>query len=136
MKKNPLNQGILAENFAGIGPVTRALVRTRALELALINGRSAHEVSQPDWDQARRELAGGPALEGKEAVLESAPESLRWNPIPGSPGHQAPESPSEDEDEEGRSETEQLVDQGVEEAEHDQMLEAAKAAAKKDRLEP
>ena len=135
MKKNPLNQGILAENFSGIGPVTRAMVRARAIELALINGRTAHQVSEPDWDQARRELAGGSDLDAKEVLLESAPESLRWDPVPGSPGHQAPESPSEDEDDEGRSETEQLVDQGVEDAEHDQMLQAARAAEKKDQRE-
>jgi hypothetical protein len=136
MKKNPVSKGILAENFTGIGPVTRAMVHTRALELALINGRTAREMSQSDWEQARRELAGGSDLDAKEVILESAPESLRWDPVPGSRGHQAPESPSEDEDEEGRSETEQLVDQGVAEAEHDQMLQAAKDAEKKDRTAP
>ena len=136
MKKNHLSQGILAEKFTGIGPVTRPMVRARAIELAIINGRTSHEMSQADWDQAQRELAGGSDLDAKQTLLESAPESLRWDPVPGSPGHQAPESPSEDEDEEGRSETEQLVDQGVEEAEHDQMLQAAKAAEKKDRREP
>lgn len=136
MKKNPVSKGILSENFTGIGPVTRAMVRARAIELALINGRTAHEMSQTDWEQARRELAGGSDLDAKEVILESAPESLRWDPVPGSPGHQAPESPSEDEDEEGRSETEQLVDQGVEEAEHDQMLQAAREAEKKNRREP
>ena len=135
MKKNPVSKGILAENFAGVGPVTRAMVHTRAVELALINGRTAHAMSQNDWDQAWRELAGGSDLDAKEILLESAPESLRWNPVPGSSGHQAPESPSEDEDEEGRSETEQLVDQGVEDAEHDQMLQAARAAEKKDQRE-
>jgi hypothetical protein len=38
-------------------------------------------------------------------------------------------------DDEGRSETEQLVDQGSEEAEHDRMLEAARETEKTD-LEP
>jgi hypothetical protein len=48
--------------------------------------------------------------------------------MPGSTGSKAPESISEDEDSEGRSETEQLVEQGVEEAGHDQMFQAARAA--------
>ena len=136
MEKNPLSKGVLTENFTGIGPVTRGMVRERAVELAAINGRSAPEVSKSDWEQAKRELAGAPAGDPKEALLESAPESQRWDPLPGSPGHQAPESPSEDEDDEGRSETEQLVAGGVEEAEHDQMLQAAREAEKKDRREP
>ena len=136
MEKNPLNKGVLTENFTGIGPVARGMVRERAVELAIINGRSASEVSKSDWEQAKRELAGEPDADPKEAILESAPESLRWNPVPGSPGHQAPESPNEDEDDEGRSETEQLVAGGVEEAEHDQMLQAARDAEKKDRREP
>ena len=36
-------------------------------------------------------------------------------------------------DDEGRSESEQLVEQGVEEADHDQMLQAAKATLGNDR---
>ena len=136
MKKNPLTKGLITENFTGIGPVARGMVRERAVELAIINGRSAAEVSKADWEQAKRELAGEPDADPKDAILESAPESLRWNPVPGSPGHQAPESPNEDEDDEGRSETEQLVAGGVEEAEHDQMLQAARDAEKKERREP
>ena len=29
MDKNPLNKGVLTENFVGIGPVTRAMVHAR-----------------------------------------------------------------------------------------------------------
>ena len=84
------------------------------------------------------QLAALPALavQVTREVIDSMPESQRWNPIPGSAGRQAAESSNEDEDDEGRSETEQLVDQGVDEAEHEQMLEAAREAAKKDRREP
>ena len=132
MNTNPLKQGVLTENSAGIGTVTRKMVRKRAIELAVINGRAARDVSKSDWDQARRELTGEPDMDPKEAVLESAPESERWDPVPGSTGHKAPESPREDEDAEGRSEGEQLVEQGVAEAEHDQMLQAARESAKQD----
>ena len=83
---------------------------------------------QAEYEQAKRELTGESDIDHQEAVLESFPESKRWDPVPGSSGHQAPESPPEDEDEDGRSEAAQLVDQGVQEAEHDQMLQAAKAA--------
>jgi len=136
MEKNPLNKGVLTENSVGIGPVTYAMVHARARELALIAGRPPPHVAQVDYDQAKRELTGEPVIDPPEAMLESIPESERWNPVPGSSGHQAPESPSEDEDDEGRSESEQLAEEGVGEAEHDQMLQAARAAAKNDRLEP
>ena len=56
--------------------------------------------------------------------------------MPGSTGHMAPESSDEDEDAEGRSEGERLVEEGVSEAEHDQMLQAAREAAKQDKREP
>ena len=132
MDTNPLNKGVITENSTGIGTVTRKMVRERARELALIEGRVPPQVLQVDYEQAQRELTGGADLDPQEAVGESAPESERWDAIPGSTGRKAPESPSEDEDDEGRSEGEQLVEQGVAEAEHDQMLQAAKAAAKKD----
>jgi hypothetical protein len=64
----------------------------------------------------------------KDAFLEALPESKRWDPLPGSEGRQAPESPSEDEDAEGRSETERLVDDGIEAAEREQVNAARRAA--------
>ena len=133
--KQPLKQGILTENSTGIGTVTRKMVRERAAELAVIDGRLAHEASKSDWEQAKRELTGGSDIEPEEATLESVPESERLDPVPGSTGHKAPESSDEDEDDEGRSESEKLVEEGVQEAEHDQMLQAARAAAKKDKEE-
>lgn len=130
MDKNPLNQGVLTENFIGIGSVTGEMIHTRASELALIAGRVPPQIAQSDYDQARRELAGGPDSDRRETILESLPETARWDPVPGSAGRQTPESPSEDEDAEGRSETEQLVDEGSEEAQRDQMLQAARTAEK------
>jgi hypothetical protein len=126
MKKNPLKEGALTENSAGIGTVTRKMVRDRAIELAAINGRSAHEVSKSDWEQAKRELTGNSDMDSKEAVLESAAESDRWDPVPGSTGHKVPVASGEDEDEEGRSDDERLVDEGVGEAEHDQRRQATR----------
>ena len=58
------------------------------------------------------------------------PESERWDPVPGSTGHKVPVAPSEDEDEEGRSDNERLVEEGVEEAEREHMVQAAREAAK------
>ncbi len=135
MNKNPLNKGILTENAVGIGTVTRGMVRERAVELALINGNAARDVSKVDWEQAKRELTGGPEIDPEEMALESIPESERWDPVPGSIGHQVPDSLGEDEDSEGRSESAQLVEEGIKEAEHDQMLQAARAAQEEDKEE-
>jgi hypothetical protein len=77
MKTNPLKEGALTENSAGLGTVTRKLVRKRAVELAVINGRSAQEVSKSDWEQAKRELTGEPDTDPNETALDSAPESQR-----------------------------------------------------------
>ena len=131
MNTNPQKQGVLTENSTGLGTVNRQLLRERAVELAVINGRAAHDVSKSDWEQAKRELTGQQDMDPKTAVLEAAPESERWDPLPGSIGHKVPAAASEDEDEEGRSDNAKLVEDGIAEAEHDQMLQAGKAAAKK-----
>jgi hypothetical protein len=136
MEKNPLNKGVLTRNSAGIGPVTREMVQARTRELALIAGRVPSHVTQADYQQAKRELTGESDADRQDALLDSLPEAKRWDPVPGSAGHQAPESPSEDEDDEGRNESAQLVNEGVNEAERDQMLQAARAAGKKDRPVP
>jgi len=44
----------------------------------------------------------------------------------GSTGNQVPEIPGDDEDEEGRSNSERLVEKGIDEAAHDQKRQAAK----------
>jgi hypothetical protein len=125
MNKNPLKQGVLTENSAGIGTVTPKMVRERAVELAVINGRVARDVSKSDWDQARRELTGETDTDPKDAVLESAPESARWDPVPGSEGSKVSVAPSADEDDEGRSDNERLVEEGIAGAEEDQMHQAS-----------
>jgi hypothetical protein len=126
MKTNPLKEGDISENSAGIGTVTGKMVRERAIELAVIDGHSAKDVSKADSDQAKRELTGEPDVDPQEAALESSPESERWDPASGSTGHKVPEAPSEDEDEEGRSDDERLVEEGVAEAELDQRVQASK----------
>jgi hypothetical protein len=126
MKTNPLKDGALTVNSVGIGPVTRKMVRIRALELAFIDGRTAQEVSPSDWEQAKRELTGATDIDPKEEVLESAPDSERWDPVPGSVGQKVEAAASEDEDAEGRSDNEILTEQGISEAE----LDEAKAASK------
>lgn len=130
MNKNNSNRSTLPANPDGTIPVTRAMVHDRARELALIADRPSSEVTRADYDQAQQELTGESDLDRQDAMLDALPETKRWDPVPGSEGQQARESPSEDEDEEGRSETEQLVDKGAAEAGRDRMMQSARAAGK------
>jgi hypothetical protein len=126
MNIDPEKETAIMINTAGTGTVTRKMVHERATELALINGRSAHDVSAADWAQAKRELTGEPDMDPQETLLASAPESERWDPLPGSTGHIVPVTSIDGEDDDGRSLGEKLIDEGVQEAEQDQMRQAAR----------
>lgn len=124
------------ENAAGIGTVTSEMIEARARELAAINGHPSSEPSETDYQQDKRELTGEAELDPQEENSESIPESEGWDPVPGSTGRQAKEPLGEDEDAEGRSESAQLFEEGVSEAEHDQMRQASRADEKSDETEP
>lgn len=128
MKTNPLKEGILMINSTGVGEVTREMLRKRAVELALINGRAEQEVSNTDWEQAKRELNGEPEKDEKDTEMEAAPESERWDPVHGSTGHKVEANYGDDEDADGQSDSARLVEEGINEAAHDQMLQAARSA--------
>ena len=51
MKINPLKEGVLTENSAGIGTVTRKMVRERAAELALINSEPPEASVKIPWSR-------------------------------------------------------------------------------------
>ena len=128
MNKNQLDQYNLNENSDGLSTVTRKMVRERAVALAVMMGRSAHEVSKADWDQAKRELMGESNSEPEESAPESAAASEGWGPAPVSTGHHIPVPSGDDEDAEGRSDTERLVFEGVREAGDEQMRAARRPA--------
>jgi hypothetical protein len=133
MKIEPVKEAALMINSTGVGTVTRKMVRERAVEMAITDGRTAQEVSLADWEQAKRELTGLADLDPKEALLEEAPESERWDPLPGDTGQILPVTSIDDEDEEGRGFSERLVEEGILEAEHDQMVQAAKKQRQDDK---
>ena len=133
MKIDPPNESALIINSTGIGTVTHKMVRERAVELAVIDGRTAQEVSKSDWEQAKRELTGGSDMDPKETLLESVPESERWEPVSDSTGHIVTVPSIDGEDDEGRSVNERLVEEGMLEAEHDQMIQSAKKQKQEDK---
>ena len=68
-----------------------------------------------------------------ELTAEVEAEVGSWNEVPGSTGRRAPTVPLEDEDAEGLSESAQLVEQGVDKAEQEQMAQAARDARRQER---
>src|SRR5258708_39377081 len=122
------------ENADGIGKGTPAMIEARPRELGLINGHGS-KPTKADYQQAKRELTGEEEIDSQEENIESLPESDGWDPVPGSTGRQAAESLGEDEDAEGRSESAQMFEEGVSEAEHDQMRQASRADEKSDEPE-
>ena len=128
MKRNPIEEGKFTEHAHGMGTVTEAMVRQRARELALINGRTENQVIESDLTQARRELTGEEGLNPEPTEAEALTEDQRWEPVPESTGHQMPTVPPPDE----QTFAEKLVEEGIQEAEHDQMTAAARAALKRD----
>ena len=95
-------------------------VERRAREIALIAERDPDEFTDADWDQARRELLGSVGSTAPEETEENAEVVEEWNVVASSTGHRAPRV------EEEENLGEQLVADGIEEAAHDQMLEARK----------
>lgn len=53
--------------------VTRDMVYARTRELALLAGRIPPQVSQIDYEQARRELTGESNIDRQNAVLDAPP---------------------------------------------------------------
>ena len=129
MKQDRHEEGRFTNNGRGLGTVTEAMVQQRARELAVINGRSEQQVLQSDLDQARRELTRvEEPLDPKSSPAEQVPEEDRWEPVPDNSGEQAPTLPAPDE----QTFAEKLVQEGVEAAEHDQMVKATKKSLRDD----
>jgi hypothetical protein len=88
----------------------------------LIDERDPNDFTDADWEQARRELMGIPHTAAPEEIGSGVEVSDDEHEIvPESPGHRAPR-PGFDEDDETLGQS--LVTDGLEEAAHDQMLEA------------
>jgi hypothetical protein len=120
MNDNSHPAGKISLHGNGLGAPSPDEVETRAREIALIAERDPDEFTDADWDQARRELLGVQATTPPEETPENAEVVEEWNVVASSSGHRAPRV----EDEENLGE--QLVSDGLEEAAHDQMVEARK----------
>jgi hypothetical protein len=104
----------------GMGVPSPALVEKRAREIALIDERNPDEFTEADWQQAKNELMGAEVPHAPEIDDEVEEEVTERDDIAGASGHRVPKNGFEGEENLG----EELVVGGLEEAAHDQMLEA------------
>jgi hypothetical protein len=112
--------GKISEHGNGIGAPSPEEVEKRAREIAMIDERNPDEFTEADWKQARRELMGEENNAPPEETLDNAELTEEWSIIASSRGHRIPRPGTEEEETVG----EHCVIDGLEEAAHDQMLEA------------
>ena len=106
----------------GMGVPSPEEVEKRAREIAMIDERDPEEFTDADWEQARRELHGATVPAPPEETRQNADLVEEWEVVANDTGHRAPRTGEDEEETLG----EQLVTGGLEEAAHDQMLEARK----------
>jgi hypothetical protein len=121
-RNTQMPMGDLSGTETELSVPTEEVITQRAREIALINERSANDFTKEDWEQARRELTGVETNPRLEDPLELAELSSERGAVPGQTGSRAPRVTPRDE----ALLDEQLVSRGVDEAAHDQMVEAAK----------
>ena len=126
MNDNSHPAGKISVHGDGFGAPSPDEVEKRAREIALIAERDPDEFTDADWDQARRELQGSQSSNAPEETAENAEVVEEWNVVASSSGHRAPRI------EEDENLGEQLVTDGIEEAVHDQMVEARKVELKQE----
>ena len=115
--------GKISVHGDGMGAPTPELVEKRAREIALIDERDPETFTDADWEQARQELMGVSTGAAPEETAENASLEEEWPVVAGDTGHRAPRAGVDDDEMLGA----QLVAGGVEEATHDQMVEAAQS---------
>ncbi len=130
MKKANVIHGRIEEHGQGLGTSDEDLVRKRAREIAVTNGRRAEEVDQRDLDQARQELEMAQnALPNSVEEEEEEAFTPREGPMGVSSGRAARTKIATDEE----VLPEDLVQEGVEEAAHDRMVAGNEESRRRDK---
>lgn len=120
MDPSSIPPGRIEQHNAGVGEVSAAQIAIRASELARSDGR--REPNEGDFQQARQELEGLVWPPGApEEVAGQMEDVVEWDQPAHASGSRAPRVGLTDE----TSAPEQLVLEGVEEADHDRRLASA-----------
>jgi len=129
MKKNHQSRILLHDQ--GTGDLTQDDVEKRAREIAVIGGRAPEGVSETDRAEAWAELTGE-LLPGTSGSDKDATGSLSRDPSEplSDSGHEVVTAEPADDETDAR---ERLATEGVEEAQHDQMLAAREREQREER---
>jgi hypothetical protein len=106
----------------GAGVPSPDVIEQRARELAMIAGRAASDYTDEDFRQAKLELMQERQPDDEEMEENALPFEPGSGDVLGGREHQAPNFGSDDESSVG----EELIREGLDEALHDEMLEASK----------
>jgi hypothetical protein len=113
----------------GLGVPSPEMVEKRAREIAMIDERNPDEFTETDWHQAKNELTGVEASHVPEMDEDADEEQSERDEIVGASGHRVPKSGFDEDENLG----EELVSGGLEEAAHDQMVEARREELEQER---
>jgi hypothetical protein len=130
MNKNRPTQAKVLLHGEGVGSISVEDIQRRARELASINGVPPAVVTDEFLEQARRELQGEELPAGSTEDAEAVGGITRDpSEPPSDTGRQIPNLEESD----GQQDQERLTEEGVEEAQHDQMLAARRLERHEDR---
>jgi hypothetical protein len=133
MKRANYIRGRIESHSKGFGTADEDILRVRAREIAITNGRRPEDFNQADLDEARQELeavhnaSDDPRAHDEEGTEEEVPP--RDGPSDINAGKAAPTKAATDE----QTFPEQLVEEGVDEATHERMMEGNRDSQRKDR---
>jgi hypothetical protein len=124
-KMRPSTAKILVHS-EGLGAPNADVVRQRAREIAFINGRE--EFSEADWHQAKLELHGSQGSDHHGEEAEAAQMVSERDMIACDAGHHTERVLMEDDG----NIVEELISEGMDEAEHERMIEARRESNAED----
>ena len=114
--------GKISVHGEGMGAPSPELIENRAREIALIAERDPENYTDADWDQAQKELMGVESTLAPEEVAGGEEMTEDWDEVAGETGERAARAGVDDDETLGAK----LVSGGLEEAAHDQMVQARK----------
>lgn len=129
MRNANVIRGRIQKGGEGFGTPDQEMLRRRAIEIALTNGRRSDQVSETDFEQAREEFFAGQNAPANAAGEEEQEHVNSRDALLGvSPGRAARVKQATDE----QTLPADLVEEGLEEAVHDQMVEGNKRSRRRD----
>ena len=124
--ESPRNQGKILDRSAGIGEVSKAEIEQRARELAEIDGLDADQVNEGHRYQARQEMIGATDADAASDDEGSIADLINEDDVPGESGSAVLTANNSSADGDDQTIGEELVNEGISEADHDRMIESRK----------